>query len=47
MERNKWKRVKNPPHKPAEMYDVNAYGRAIARACEKAFPLSAARRRVR
>lgn len=39
MARNIDKRVKNPKRLPAEQYDVTAYGHAILRACDKAFPL--------
>lgn len=29
-------RKRNPEHEPGERYDINSYGRAIARACKKA-----------
>jgi integrase len=38
MKRNANVRKANPQLKPAEVYDVNAYGHAIDRACNKAFP---------
>ena len=38
MKRNVGKRKKNPKRAPAEVYDVNSYGHAIDRACDKAFP---------
>ncbi len=38
MVRNADKRQKHPKRSPAEMYDVNSYGHAIDRACDKAFP---------
>lgn len=36
--RNARVRVQIPLRQPAEVYDVNAYGHAIARACDRAFP---------
>ena len=38
MERNKKNRKTRPKRVPAELYDVNAYGHAIDRACDAAFP---------
>jgi len=38
MARNVGKRVKNPLRPPALLYDVNSYGHAIDRACDRAFP---------
>ena len=37
--RNAKVRKKNPKRKPADLYDVNSYGHAIDRACDKAFPV--------
>jgi integrase len=37
--RNANKRVKNPKRQATAVYDVNAYGHAIDRACDKAYPL--------
>ncbi len=36
--RNARVRVSAPRRRPAEVYNVNAYGHAIARACDRAFP---------
>ena len=38
MARNAKVRKKNPKRPPAGVYDVNSYGHAIDRACDKAFP---------
>jgi integrase len=38
MARNAKKRVKNPKRPPAVRYDVNSYGQAIDRGCDRAFP---------
>jgi integrase len=38
MARNVAKRLKNPKRAPAEKYDTQAYGTAIDRACDRAFP---------
>lgn len=38
MIRNTNKRQKQPKRRPAAVYDVNSYGHAIDRACDKAFP---------
>jgi integrase len=33
------RKKRRPQHRPGEKYDVGAYGKAIARACDQAFPL--------
>lgn len=38
MERNAGKRPKDPKRTPAEKYTTQAYGTAIDRACDRAFP---------
>lgn len=42
MERNVKKRAKTPTRPPAEKYDPASYAHAVARACDRAFPLPAA-----
>jgi integrase len=42
IERNLQKRKRRPRRQPGEFYDRTSYTRAVARACEQAFPLPAA-----
>ncbi|QEG30176.1 hypothetical protein GobsT_49790 [Gemmata obscuriglobus] len=44
MKRNVGKRKANPRRTPAEKYDHRSYSRAVARACEEAFPPTGAAR---